>query len=189
MIRLIDPPSTGHDFSIAAGNGAWRDLISRPHAPILVAVALVASAAVAVFPAGGVFDATAAISILAPAGERITDNVRLALAPALAVAGAIAAAVLTRLRDNVLRARDSAGQQTADTHGGGRLKQPSPPSAGGSQLEKGIERLVVHAVSPSLAQPHGQPLRSQPAQPSHDSLDPPHSGGQLIFCFASQRPN
>ena len=81
MIHLSDLPNAGHNFSIAGRARTRRDL-SRPLAQCSVLVALVALAAVAVLIAGGAFDATAALPTLTPAGERITDDVRLVLAPA-----------------------------------------------------------------------------------------------------------
>jgi hypothetical protein len=123
----------------------------------LVLVALVALAAVAVLIAGGVFDATAAVTVLvAFVRQRIADDVfefLAALALALPIPVATAAAVLTSQCAKAFRARDPAGQQTADTRSCHRLKQPAPPGLGGGLLDETIERLVVHAVAPSLAQP------------------------------------
>ena len=152
IIHLDNLPNTGHDFSIAAGDRAWRAL--RPHAPILVAIALVASAAVTIIAASGIRDTTAAVPVPTSAGKRIADDVLLALALALPVACAIAAAILTSRRVNsVSGACDPAGQQAAETRSCDRLKQPPPSRARGGQFKDGIERFVVHAESPSLAQP------------------------------------
>ena len=147
MFHLTDLTNAGHLFSIAGGDWSRRDL-SRPHAECPVPVALVAPAAVAVLIAGGTFDATAALPTLTPAGQRITDDVGLVLAPALPVAVASAAARLTRLRAKPTpRLRDPAGQQTTDTRGR-RLQQPPSPGARSGQLQDGIERFVIHVVSP-----------------------------------------
>ena len=130
-------PFSGRARARSIRSRQWRGLRPLAAIPIVIPVAPVAAAAVAIVFAGGIHDATAALPVPTPAGERITDDVYeflTAAALALPVAAAAGAAVLTRLGDHVTRSRCPAGQQRADPRGPSRLQQPPSPGARHTQL-------------------------------------------------------
>jgi hypothetical protein len=135
----------------------WRDL-RRSHA-FLVAVAAVVPAAITIDVAGGSLLTTAAVtlvvaSLLQPiAGDVFEFR---ATAEALALPSPVAAplAALASFRPNVHRRRATSAHEATETSRRHRLNQPSPPGAGGGLLDKRIECLAIHAVSPFSVHRH-----------------------------------
>jgi hypothetical protein len=135
----------------------WRDL-RRSHA-FLVAVAAVVPAAITIDVAGGSLLTTAAVtlvvaSLLQPiAGDVFEFR---ATAEALALPSPVAAplAALASFRPNVHRRRATSAHEATETSRRHRLNQPSPPGAGGGLLDKRIECLAIHVVSPFSVHRH-----------------------------------